>query len=143
MDTLHSLSAPRTRVSIGDNTVGPGRRLAAAGIDWLLVALTLALLGAGLFPAAEIDDDLGLAMAVAAIGAYYVGLTWLIGGTPGKLLLGVEVVDETGHWLGIGRSLLRFAVWCCLPLLAWAFVLGANRRGLHDLIAGTYVVRAA
>jgi uncharacterized RDD family membrane protein YckC len=66
------------------------------------------------------------------------------GTTPGKALLGLYVCDVEGRvGLSPGRSFLRWVgyVVSALPLgLGFAMVgLNANRRGLHDLIASTYV----
>jgi uncharacterized RDD family membrane protein YckC len=71
----------------------------------------------------------------------------LRGMTPGKQLLGLRVIDGFGRRPSLSRSLLRTAAY--LPsalLLALGFVwIGFDRekRGLHDWLADTYVIRSA
>ena len=67
------------------------------------------------------------------------------GQTPGKMLCGIAVVCRDGSPVGYGRAMLR---WVGNALAALTFGLGflgvlftAERRGLHDWIAGTRVVR--
>ena len=71
------------------------------------------------------------------------------GGSPGKLAKGLQVVDPDGqmphYWRCVVRALtlwVPFVVWWPLPLVVvgWALT-NRERRGLHDLAAGTTVVR--
>lgn len=78
--------------------------------------------------------------------AYYVGPTALTGQTLGKFLLGIRVVGAHGPrtW---GQILLRETIGrlvCALTLgLGYLPILwDAERRGLHDRLADTRVVRA-
>jgi len=65
-------------------------------------------------------------------------------GSPGKLALGIVVADLEGRPIGLGRASLRFFAtslsWLTLnlghALAAWR----ADKRALHDLIAGTTVL---
>ena len=68
------------------------------------------------------------------------------GQTLGKRLLGARVVDESGEPIGYLRALGR-----CLATIVAALPFGLglaaawlrrDRRGLHDLLAGTRVIRA-
>ena len=69
----------------------------------------------------------------------------LRGMTPGKQLLKLRVIDGFGRRPSLGRSLIRTAAY--LPsalLLALGFLwIGFDRekRGLHDWLADTYVIR--
>jgi uncharacterized RDD family membrane protein YckC len=69
------------------------------------------------------------------------------GQTPGKMLCGIAVVRRDGAPAGHGRALLRWlGGWIAAAPLGLGFapaLFGAERRGLHDWIAGTRVVRAA
>lgn len=87
---------------------------------------------------------MGLVGTVLAAG-YFLFFWGLSGQTLGKLLTGARVVDRKGGALGFGRAALRL-----LGLLLAALPLGAGfiglwtdpeRRGWHDRIAGTKVVR--
>ncbi len=61
----------------------------------------------------------------------------LVGGSVGQLICRIAVVRVERLPLDPGRSVLRAALVCVvLP----ALVVGTDRRGLHDLAAGTVVV---
>jgi uncharacterized RDD family membrane protein YckC len=66
--------------------------------------------------------------------------------TPGKMAVGCEIVNaKTGEKLGIGRSIVRYLGYfvSTLPLglgFLWV-VFNKRKRGWHDLIAGTVVIR--
>ncbi len=74
-------------------------------------------------------------------------LLWIrLRGTPGKLLLGCEVVDaETGRALGIKQASIRYFSYliALLPCGLGFLWVGWDRRkqGFHDKIAKTLVVR--
>ncbi len=65
--------------------------------------------------------------------------------TPGKRLLGLQVGDSNGHRIGFGRATLRYAMKVpsqlalSLPFLLVAF--RPDKRGIHDLVAGTFVFK--
>lgn len=111
-----------------------GSRLAALLIDWaasMLVAM--GLFGMGVFTG-------GGWRAWMTLAVYFVqkaALTALAGGSFGQLLARVAVVRVDGRPLEWWRSLARAALVC---LVLPALVVGAERRGLHDLLLGTVVV---
>jgi uncharacterized RDD family membrane protein YckC len=77
--------------------------------------------------------------------AYFVLLHGSGGRTLGKALAGVRVVAASGEPLGYGRALARHLAWL---LSAFTFGVGflvaaarRDKRALHDLVAGTRVVR--
>lgn len=82
--------------------------------------------------------------------AFFVLLQGLTGGSPGKLLFGLRVVDQYGNRCGIGRSLARTLMWAIdsapwiVPLVGpiTAFTSTGHRR-VGDLAAGTYVVTSS
>jgi hypothetical protein len=82
--------------------------------------------------------------------AFFVLLQGLTGGSPGKLLFGLRVVDQYGNRCGIGRSLARTLMWAIdsapwiVPLIGpiTAFTSTGHRR-VGDLAAGTYVVASS
>jgi uncharacterized RDD family membrane protein YckC len=69
------------------------------------------------------------------------------GQTIGKLVVGVWVVTDDGDPLPFGAALLRyFAYYLSLLPLALGFVIAGlrhDKRALHDLVAGSRVVRRA
>ena len=87
---------------------------------------------------------MGLVGAVMA-ASYFLFFWSLSGQTLGKLLTGSRVVDRKGGALGFGRAAMRLgAVFvAALPLGAGFIGLWTDRerRGWHDRIAGTKVIR--
>ena len=68
------------------------------------------------------------------------------GGTPGKLVLGLQVVDyRTGTRLGYGRMLYRETLGrliSAVSIVGFATVFfREDRRALHDFLAGSQVLR--
>ena len=77
---------------------------------------------------------------------YAVLFIGLKGQTPGKMALGIQVVDERGNIPGIGRAVLREIIGkfvsTLVVLLGFLWVgWDAQKRGWHDYIGGTYVIR--
>lgn len=79
--------------------------------------------------------------------AYSVAFISALGGTPGKLLFGLKVVDAEGGPIGPPQTILRcFAEWLSVGSLGIGYVIAVitpQRRALHDLVAGTRVVHQA
>ena len=107
----------------------------------------------------ELSDTGITAVAIAAIigflfivGAvmfiqvlYYVLFTGLRGQTPGKMLVGIKVVDEEGAIPGLGRAIMREVIGKFISAIVfdvgYLWVLwDPNRQAWHDKIAGTFVV---
>ena len=77
---------------------------------------------------------------------YYVLLTGLRGQTLGKMALGVKVIGEDGQAPGLGYAALRetvgkivstIALFLGFLWIAWE----PGKRGWHDYIAGTHVIK--
>jgi uncharacterized RDD family membrane protein YckC len=119
--------------------------LVDAGVVWVLLRVGDAA-GAALdrwdLPARAFAS----AWTLVVPAAYYVVLHGSGGRTLGKALAGVRVVTATGEPLGYGRALARQLAWLLSPLtLGVGFLVAvtrADRRALHDLVAGTRVVRS-
>ena len=65
-------------------------------------------------------------------------LLWLTGSGFGHLLLGLRLVKVDGTYAGLWRPVLRTIL---LVLLIPALVWDSDQRGLHDVFAGTVLVR--
>lgn len=124
----------------GFATASWGRRAVALFVDW--IACTLAVIG---FVGLESYSAPGSTAQWYTLAAY-VGqsalLTWLVGGSFGKLLLGLRVVPADGRMMFISplRILARqVAIVLVIPPL----VFRPDGRGLHDLLAGTATVTRA
>jgi uncharacterized RDD family membrane protein YckC len=80
------------------------------------------------------------------LALYFTGFHAIHGKTPGKALLGLRVVEQSGHNPPVLKAFFRAVVLIFsmgllfLPLL-YVF-LAPQRRALHDLVADTIVVDA-
>ena len=127
------------------------QRAAAQVIDWLIIvviAVPIMVLGFGmpqvsLDPAEHSWDLVGfLAVAGAVIGFWR-----YCGATPGKIALGLKVVDAaSGGPPTLGRLALRFFAYfvSAFPLylgFVWA-AFDRRKQGWHDKIARTIVINS-
>ncbi|MCU1370798.1 MAG: hypothetical protein JWO77_1992 [Ilumatobacteraceae bacterium] len=83
-----------------------------------------------------------------ANAVFYVLLQGLTGGSIGKLLLGLRVVDVHGRRAGVSKSFVRTFLWvvdaitCGLPAVGGTLmVIKPGHQRFGDRVAGTYVVR--
>jgi len=86
-----------------------------------------------------------LGIWIAAWWAYFV-VGWGFGATPGKMMLGLRVVDHRGFYpIGMSRALMRLVAYmtCSVTLCSGHLLVlfRHDRRALHDILAGTRVVR--
>jgi len=133
---------------------GMGSRLSAAAIDLVLllaidvaiVWLTLRITGLSATP-----DDLRVirpvpmaAFLLVMAFLYLTGFTIGGGQTIGKMLLGIRVTGDDGRGVDITGAVVRalgcIAAVTTLGLLFLPAVVTAERRALHDRLAGTRVV---
>jgi uncharacterized RDD family membrane protein YckC len=118
----------------------------ATGVAIVLSLLTAALAIAGAGALAVLTGVL-IAVALFALSLGYFPWFWVKGGaTPGMRLFGLRVVrDRDGGPLGWGEAILRlvgFWVSSFVLYLGFAWILiDKRRRGWHDLIAGTVMVK--
>ena len=127
-------------------------RCGALLIDYILLALILTfsnlvarMMGGGARLAGGTAEKLGILLTLVAaildLGVY-AGLT---GKTVGKWTTGLRIERADGGVPGIGRALLRHFVGYPLSFLPFGLgfliVTVNGRRALHDLVAGTVVVR--
>ncbi|HUP58482.1 MAG TPA: RDD family protein [Bdellovibrionota bacterium] len=142
---------------------GVGRRFVAMFIDGVISNIILfplmTVITVMLMPMMRSQDSgekmMGVLIQYAFQFVFWVAFTaaysgWFYrnkGATPGKLLLGLRVVDaQTGTYLGLRQTLIREV----LGRIADTLTLGIgllmaafreDKRALHDLIAGTQVLR--
>ena len=128
---------------------GPGRRLGARLVDLVLVygpgTALLILLATGEGWSTSGRPELALVLAVLSVAiAYELGFVAILGWTVGKRLFGLRVVGPDGRPPGWAGAWLRLAT--LSPALLATPVCGVgvvrrHRRGAHDRVAGTVVVR--
>jgi len=169
--------------------MGFGMRLAAFLIDCILVTVVAfvaggpigAMLGAGAGAAMSSGDAdaakgmamggligamIGVGLALAVVGAIYFLIEGFTGWTFGKLILGLQVGNESGGKAATGQLLGRYALKNCNFILSFLagvtglhllrtigllgelgiiigffFVLASARQGFHDMIAKTAVYK--
>jgi uncharacterized RDD family membrane protein YckC len=122
-------------------------------IDYILLVSVLVvstlfarMLGGGARAAGSSAETIGVLMAIALAILNLGLLPGLTGFTLGKWASGLRIEKNDGGEAGIGRAFLRHFVGYPLSfaLLGLGFLMAAvsvHGRGLHDMIAGTVVVR--
>lgn len=127
-------------------------RALALLIDWLIVVVIAMPVIVVAFGAEYLSldplrraGDLAIALLLGALIVWF----WRrFGATPGKLAVGIRIVDaQSGQPVRTGRLVLRLA---CYLVSALPFYLGflwaavdRRKQGWHDKIAGTVVVQAS
>ncbi|GGR93630.1 RDD family protein [Streptomyces nojiriensis] len=109
-----------------------GRRLGAVAIDWIgcqLIAYGL-ITGGNLAAAGNWTLALFVTLTILTVGT--------VGFTPGKRILGLRVISESGGRLGPVRVVLRTLL---LALVIPALIWDRDGRGLHDRLARAVQVR--
>lgn len=118
----------------------------AGGIDWRTATADIEAL------IESVSDPAWLAHAAGILGLWialwwcYFAVGWgLIGATIGKWMFGLRIVDHRGRSpIGVSRAFLRLAAYSVssvtLGLGHALMILRPDRRALHDLLAGTWVV---
>ncbi len=126
-------------------------RLGAWLIDWVIIWFALGVFRTLGFLDELSPTDLGVRAVLAVLGVvlplgYYVALTGLKGQTIGKMSLGIKVVNVDGKVPGLGYAALREIVGKIVSgimlLLGFLWIAwDPRKRGWHDYIAGTRVVK--
>ena len=100
----------------------------------------------------EINDQVmalaGYSSAIIVMASGFLYFTLFVGSrgqTPGKMLFGLRIVRVNGQEMTYGRACLRSLCWILsLLLFSVGFLMIAftrQKQGLHDVLAGTYVIR--
>lgn len=119
--------------AVAPELAGWGRRIAALFIDWFVALLTVAAVTqTSLFASNGGSSWYPLVAFWLEVSV----LTGLLGYSFGKRLAGLEVVDPDGRPIGLLRGAVRTLLVC---LLVPPLVVNQDRRGLHDLAAGSIV----
>ncbi|HEV8673454.1 MAG TPA: RDD family protein [Methylomirabilota bacterium] len=142
-------AAVPTHDDAGPATVGFWRRAVALIIDlgavWVLLRMG-DLLTVALARRVLVARAFGYTCFLVIPAAYFVLMHGTGGRTLGKRLIGARVVTMTGAPLSYPRAFARYlaSFAAILPLAAGYLMVAAraDKRGLHDLLAGTRVVRS-
>ena len=122
------------------------RRVAAALIDGILVGVVswiVTMIFSAISDGAEVTAQ--ILVLIAAYG-YYAGMeSSSYQATVGKIALGIQVTDLMGNRISFGRALGRnLAEILSALILGIGYIMVAftsKKQGLHDMIAGTLVVK--
>lgn len=132
--------------------IGVGRRVVAAILDIVILFIIFYLIA--LATRQTTEGGFNLTGAPAFLGflvgiLYYVAFEALLGGTIGKLVLGVRVVQMDGSRPGWGPALVR-NVLRIVDFLPFLYIVGIvcialnkKKQRVGDMVAHTAVVRAA
>jgi len=134
-------------------------RLVAFIIDSILLNIVFGVVGAvvgiSMFPADPANMDPAVFMSeMGSFQLVALVVTWLYfalmessprGATVGKMVLGLRVVDEQGNRISFMRATGRFFAKIVSSIILFiGFLMIAftdRKRGLHDIMAGTLVVK--
>lgn len=132
------------------------RRLGAYAVDWVVLRLICAPLNFLLFMHTDFfnwasEEETGPPFYVFLLIGGIIWLYWTLfeasklQATPGKLALGIRVTDFDGRRATFGKAALRnLAKFLSLLPFGAGFLMIAitsKKQGLHDLLAGTLVLR--
>ena len=139
---------PRVAAPMADGALHPAGFWSRAGAVLIDVVLVMAAEAAfGFFLWAFTDDRLATAASRAfrflASPCYFVFMHWTRGQTLGKMAFHIRVVSRDGGPLSFGQAGLRhLGSWLSAVILGIGYLFAAvcaDKRALHDLIAGTRV----
>ena len=127
------------------------QRAAAFAIDWLIALVIIVPVMVLVFGVREVSLDPAERswdlLAFLALAGAVIGFWRYCGATPGKIALGIKIVDAaSGGPPSLGRLALRFVGYfvSALPLylgFLWAAV-DRRKQGWHDKIARTIVINS-
>ena len=134
--------------------VGVGRRFFAVLIDLVILSVIESIVGFAFGGASMAGGNVSLsltgfpAVIISLIPIlYFVVLEAVMGGTLGKLLLGMRITTVDGSRIGWGASIVRNLL-RIIDVLPFAYILGAiliwtspYKQRLGDRVAHTVVVR--
>jgi len=144
-------TAAAAALTAGVEYAGFWRRAAAWLIDTVVLWVGQVMLYSPLVDAVLwVSGSYGLATVSTYLPSALYGVLFIAfrGQTPGKMLLHVRVVNEYGAVPGFWRAALRETLgkWVSALAVGYGFLSVAwngKKRGWHDIVAGTYVIKAS
>lgn len=134
-------------LTTGDYLVASGlRRFAAQIVDYLILVIGLGLLVQLPLTLAGLDAALWDLLNVSFQAVYFIALWTLWGKSVGKAAFRMKVVTQSGAKPRFEKAATRYVVIFLLGLIIllpwWPLIWRKDNRGIHDLVAGTWVVWA-
>ncbi len=112
------------------------RRIVALVIDWFIaLATAAAITSTPVFADGRVDGWIPLLVFFLEVSI----LVGLLGFSIGKRITGLRIINTEGNPPGLLKAFIRTALLC---LVIPAILMTQDKRGLHDLAAGTKVVFA-
>ncbi len=128
------------------------------GIIGWIIGYIIRLVGYGVLTGKE---EIGFALSTAEGGAEFpillsligcvIGVVYCVafwtwrGQTPGKIALGIKIIRTDGSPIDLGRSILRYIGYIIssfILMIGYLWIaFDPRKQGIHDKIAGTYVIR--
>ncbi len=127
------------RVLGGVEYAGFWIRFASGIIDFIILFVV------GIVLALAVGGTSGTVLQLAVGLVYTIGFWIAQGATPGKMAVGIKITTVDGDDIDFGRALLRYigyfvsTITLGIGYLMIAFT--REKRGLHDYIAGTVVIK--
>lgn len=117
-----------------------GRRLVASFVDELIISIVSLGLSFVVGSAA-----LGTILSLVINLSYFWFMTGWLSSTPGKKMLGIELRHDSGR-VGFGRAFRREVIGKIISVLGLGLgflwiAIDPQKRGWHDMIAGTRAIR--
>lgn len=113
-------------------------------LAWIIDSIILGFLG--VLIGFGVRDPLSAFALQSFLGPFYVIGFWITqGATPGKMALGLKITTDDRDPLTVGKAIVRYfgylasVITLGIGYLMIAFT--AEKRGLHDFIAGTMVIK--
>jgi uncharacterized RDD family membrane protein YckC len=123
----------------GEPYAGFWMRFLASLIDSLILLVPSIVIGL------VVEFPLSTVLSVAINLGYTIGFWISEGATPGKMAMGIVILKTDGQMMGMGSAFARYlGYWLSSAILLIGYLMIAfrhDKRGLHDLIAGTVVIR--
>lgn len=120
-------------------------RFVAIIIDIIILIIVNSFVGILTGTGASGTAGFGALLSLALGAAYYIIGFSRYGQTVGKLAVGIKVVDVNGGLLSVGSAAVRYVgywVSSILLLIGYFMVIwDPKKQGLHDKMAGSYVVK--
>lgn len=117
-------------------------RFLAWVLDGLIIGIPFLVLGYVFSILSGLSSIYSLIQLLSVVLVVY--MEGMYGGTPGKLILGLRIEDDHGKYIGIAGALLRYVGKILSTLILGIgylmIVWDPKKQGLHDKIAGSYVI---
>lgn len=128
----------------------PGARFIGYLLDLAIPAFAFFMIAMGMFGSAGSESAIGVIISFGLLIGYIFWAFKLFanGTTPGKRMLSLRVVKESGQAAGFGTMLFRewIGKWISGMILSLGFLwilFDKDNQGWHDKFASTYVVKEA